>query len=56
MHSELTTLWGGIFWYGSGGPIMSFLGLYVYELGFVGAIFLLFIFLAIQDGSYSRFI
>lgn len=56
MHTELTLLWDGIFWYGSAGPIMSFFGLYVYELGIIGAIFLLFIFLSIQDGSFSRFV
>ena len=56
MHTELTLLWDGIFWYGTAGPIMSFFGLYVYELGIIGAIFLLFIFLSIQDGSYSRLV
>jgi hypothetical protein len=54
MHTELVLLWDGIFWYINAGPIMSFFGLYIYELGIIGAIFLLFIFLSIQDGSFSR--
>ena len=47
--------WNGIFWYGTGGPIMSFFGLYIYEFGFLGLIIMGYIFIKIQDGTYGRF-
>jgi hypothetical protein len=50
----LTDYWDGIFWYGTGGSIMSFFGLYVYEFGFIGLIIMGFIFIKIQDGSIAR--
>ena len=51
----LTDYWGGIFWYGTGGSIMSFFGLYIYEFGFFGLIIMGYIFIKIQDGTYGRF-
>lgn len=51
----LTHYWNGIFWYGTGGSIMSFFGLYVYEFGFLGLIIMGYIFIKIQDGTYGRF-
>ena len=51
----LTHYWNGIFWYGTGGSIMSFFGLYIYEFGFFGLIIMGYIFIKIQDGTYGRF-
>ncbi len=51
----LTHYWNGIFWYGTGGSIMSFFGLYVYEFGFLGLIIMGYIFIKIQNGTYGRF-
>ena len=51
----LTDYWNGVFWYGTGGSIMSFFGLYIYEFGFLGLIIMGYIYIKIQDGSYGRF-
>lgn len=47
--------WNGTFWYGTGGSIMSFFGLFIYEFGFIGLIIMGYIFIKIQDGTYGRF-
>ena len=55
-YSYLTEYWNGIFWYGSGGSIMSFFGLIVFEFGIFGLILLGYLFIKFQDGTYSRFL
>jgi hypothetical protein len=56
MHAELNDYYSGFFYYGRGSTsIMSFVGVFFYELGFIGIIILGFIFFKIQDGTYSRF-
>ncbi len=55
MHSYLTDFYQGFFNYGSGSTsILSYVGAFLYELGFLGFLFLTFIFFRMQDGSISR--
>ena len=55
-HAYLTDYYLGFFNYGSGSTsILSYIGVYVYELGFIGVLFLIWIFFLIQDGSFKRF-
>ncbi len=55
MHSYLTDFYQGFFNYGSGSTsILSYVGAFLYELGFLGLLFLIFIFFRMQDGSTSR--
>ena len=57
MHSFLTDYYLGLFNYGSGSTsIMSYIGVFIFELGFLGLFFLGWIFLIIQDGSIRRFL
>ncbi len=56
MHIYLTDYYLGFFNFGSGSTsILSYIGAFVYELGFLGIIFLLWIFVLIQDGTITRF-
>ena len=56
MHAYLTDYYLGFFNYGSGGTsILSYIGVFVYELGFIGVLFLMWIFFLIQNGSFKRF-
>jgi hypothetical protein len=56
MHADLNVFYNGFFHFGSGSTsIMSFIGVFIYELGFIGIFILGFIFYKIQDGSFLRF-
>lgn len=56
-HAYLTDYYLGFFNYGSGSTsILSYIGVFIYELGFLGLFFLGWIFLIIQDGSIRRFL
>jgi hypothetical protein len=56
MHSYLNDFYNGFFHFGNGSTsIMSFMGVFIYELGFIGIIILFLIFLRMQDGSFKRF-
>ena len=55
-HSYLTDYYLGFFNFGSASTsILSYIGVFVYELGFIGVLFLIWIFFLIQDGSFKRF-
>lgn len=56
MASELMKESQGFFWYGNHEKILSFVGAFVYELGLVGIILVVFYLIAVQDGSYRRFL
>ncbi len=56
MHADLNVFYNGFFHFGSGSTsIMSFIGVFIYELGFIGIVILGFIFFKIQDGTFLRF-
>lgn len=46
----------GLFWYGGHLKILSFIGAFIYELGFVGIFFVILYFFSIQDKSCRRFL
>ena len=55
-HSYLNDYYLGFFNYGSGSTsILSYLGAFLYELGFLGLFFLIWIFVRMQNGSFSTF-
>lgn len=55
-HSYLNDYYLGFFNYGSGSTsILSYLGAFLYELGFMGLFFLIWIFVRMQNGSFSTF-
>jgi hypothetical protein len=47
----------GFFWAGLGSnKILSFIGAFIYELGFFGVFVFIYIFYFVKDGNYSRLI
>jgi hypothetical protein len=55
MHNYLNNFYNSFFYYGNGGTsIMSFIGAYIYELGFFGFLFLLWLFLYMQNMTIQR--
>lgn len=57
MYSNLVNVYDGFFWYGSGGvKIMSFLGAFVYELGFFAVLFFAGLISIISDGTRKRYV
>lgn len=55
-HSYLNDYYLGFFNYGSGSTsILSYLGAFLYELGFMGLFFLIWIFIRMQNGTFSTF-
>ena len=56
-HSYLNDYYLGFFNYGSGSTsILSYLGAFLYELGFMGLFFLIWIFVRMQNGTFSTFV
>jgi hypothetical protein len=56
MHSHLVDTYKGFFWYGgSENKIMSFLGAFIYELGFFAVFFFIGLFSMVWDGTRKRF-
>ena len=56
-HAYLNDYYLGFFNYGSGSTsILSYLGAFLYELGFMGLFFLMWIFIRMQNGTFSTFI
>ncbi|MDA9040165.1 hypothetical protein N9I03_00360 [Gammaproteobacteria bacterium] len=56
IHSYLNDYYLGFFNYGSGSTsILSYLGAFLYELGFMGLFFLIWIFIRMQNGTFSTF-
>lgn len=56
-HDLLLTSYGGFFWYGEGGDkILSMLGAVVYELGFLGVMFILMLGWLVFDGTKENFL
>ena len=44
----------GVFWWGTHTKIMSYLGAFIYELGLLGAVFIIYYVVAIQNGTIKR--
>ena len=56
-HSYVNDYYLGFFNYGSGSTsILSYLGAFLYELGFMGLFFLIWIFIRMQNGTFSTFV
>lgn len=56
MHGTLNDIYNGFFHFGGGSTsIMSFIGVFIYELGFIGILILLAIFIHMQDGKLTTF-
>jgi hypothetical protein len=56
MHSHLVDVYNGFFWFGGkSDKIMSFLGAFIYELGFFAVLFFVGLFSMLWDGTRKRF-